>query len=54
MKILFLKISTNGLGLTLELNLGLEKSGNFILSGNWQPCAKVEKGGLYCVIRTGY
>ena len=27
----------NGLGLTIELNLGLEKSGNFILSGKWQP-----------------
>ena len=28
----------NGLGLTVEFNLGLEKSGNFILSGKWQPC----------------
>ena len=27
----------NGLGLTLEINLGLKKSGNFILSGKWQP-----------------
>ena len=26
-----------GLGLTVEPNLGLEKSGNFILSGKWQP-----------------
>ena len=26
----------NGLGLTVELNIGLEKSGNFILSGKWQ------------------
>ena len=28
----------NGLGPTVELNLGLEKSGNVILSGKWQPC----------------
>ena len=28
----------NGLEITVELNLGLEKSGNFILSGKWQPC----------------
>ena len=27
----------NGLGLMIELNLGLEKSGNFILTGKWQP-----------------
>ena len=27
----------NGLRLTVELNLGLEKSGNFMLSGKWQP-----------------
>ena len=27
----------NGVGLMVELNLGLEKSGNFILSGKWQP-----------------
>ena len=27
----------NGLGLTAELNLGLEKSGNCIISGKWQP-----------------
>ena len=36
----------NGLGLTVELNLGLEKSGksrDFILSGKWQPC-KMLKG----------
>ena len=25
----------NGLGLMVRLNLGLEKSGNFILSGKW-------------------
>ena len=28
----------NGLRLTVELNPGLENSGNFILSGKWQPC----------------
>ena len=28
----------NCLGLTVELNFGLEKSGNFILSGKWQLC----------------
>ena len=28
----------NGLRLMVELNLGLEKSRNFILSGKWQPC----------------
>ena len=28
----------NGLRRTVELNLGLEKSRNFILSGKWQPC----------------
>ena len=28
----------NGLRLTVELTLGLEKSENFILSGKWQPC----------------
>ena len=46
LKILFLKRlwgsmppdPLNGLGRTLEHNLGLEKSGNFILSGKWQPC----------------
>ena len=27
----------NGLRLTVELNLGLEMSENFILSGKWQP-----------------
>ena len=27
----------NGARLTVELNLGLEKSGNFIMSGKWQP-----------------
>ena len=27
----------NGLGITVELNLGLEKSGNSVLSGKWQP-----------------
>ena len=27
----------NGARLTVERNLGLEKSGNFILSGKWQP-----------------
>ena len=30
--------SLNGFGITVEINLGLEKSGNFILSGKWQPC----------------
>ena len=46
LKILILKIfwgacpqtPLNGLGLMVDLNLGLEKSGNFILSGKWQPC----------------
>ena len=33
----------NGLGLMEELNLSLEKSGNFILSGKWQPCLKLIK-----------
>ena len=28
----------NGLELTVEPNLGLEKSANLILSGKWQPC----------------
>ena len=28
----------NCIGLTRKLNLGLEKSVNFILSGKWQPC----------------
>ena len=45
LKILILKIfwgsmppdPLNGLRITVELNLGLEKSGNFILSGKWQP-----------------
>ena len=27
----------NGLGLKVELNFGLDKSGNFILSRKWQP-----------------
>ena len=31
----------NGPRLTVELNLGLEKSGNFILSGKWQPCSDI-------------
>ena len=26
-----------GLGLTVELNLGMEKLGDFILSGKWLP-----------------
>ena len=30
----------NDLGHMLELNLGLEKSGDFILSGKWQPCVR--------------
>ena len=30
----------NGFGLTVELNPGLGKSGNFILSGKWQRCKK--------------
>ena len=33
------------LELTVELNLGLEKSGNFILSGKWQPCVDSRGGG---------
>ena len=28
----------NGLRLMKELNFGLEKSGNFILPGKYQPC----------------
>ena len=28
----------NDLGLVLELNLSLERSGDFVLSGKWQPC----------------
>ena len=35
----------NCLELTVELNLGLEKSGNFILSGKWQPCVDSRGGG---------
>ena len=30
----------NDLGHMLELNLGLEKSGDFILSGKWQPLVR--------------
>ena len=33
------------LELTVELNLGLDKSGNFILSGKWQPCVDSRGGG---------
>ena len=32
------QIPLNGFGLTVKLNLGLKKSGNFMLSGKWQPC----------------
>ena len=35
----------NGLRLTIELDLGLEKSGNFILSGKWQPWKEIMQGG---------
>ena len=31
----------NGLGLTVELNPGPEKSGNLILSGKWQDQTKM-------------
>ena len=48
MKILILKVvwgtchqaPLDDLGLTLELNLGLKKSDDFILSGKWQPCVR--------------
>ena len=33
-------MAINGLGPMIEFNLGLEKSGNFILSGKWQPCVR--------------
>ena len=33
----------NGLGLTVELDIGLEKSGNFILSGKWQATLSVNR-----------
>ena len=35
----------NCLELMVERNLGLEKSGNFILSGKWQPCVDSRGGG---------
>ena len=38
----------NGLGLSVELNLGLEKSGNFILSGKWQPCTMISEFSNLC------
>ena len=36
----------NGLGLMIELNLGLEKSGNFILSGNGNPATNNYPHGI--------
>ena len=38
----------NGLRLSVELNLGLEKSGNFILSGKWQPCTMISEFSKLC------
>ena len=37
LKFIFSQVEINDLGHMLELNLGLEKSGDFILSGKWQP-----------------
>ena len=39
----------NGLGLKVELNLCLEKSGNFILSGKWQNMAEISDHVATCL-----